>query len=206
MPYVASITSVLSGHLGWHRARLKFMARFTMALLQRRSADLWQIALALKADVQLKSNYRRIQRFLSEYEVDFTTLGRLLATLLPETAPHVVVLDRTEWHFGSSPVNVLTIGIAHEDMHESMAVPIAWSVSDEDGSSAADGQIQVLERFLQVIDPSDIDVMLADREFISVQWLQALREREIPFAVRLRSDRRIGDAPDGPALPIPIKS
>lgn len=124
MPYVASITSVLSDHLGYHRARLKFMARFTMALLQRQSADLWQIALALKAGVQLKSNYRRIQRFLSEYEVDFTTLGRLLATLLPESAPHVVVLDRTEWHFGSSPVNVLTIGIAREDMHESMAVPI----------------------------------------------------------------------------------
>jgi hypothetical protein len=95
-------------------------------------------------------------------------------------------------------VNVLTIGIAHEDMHENMAVPITWNVSATDGSSAADGQIQVLERFLQVIDPSDIDVTVADREFISVAWLQALREREIPFAGRLRSDRWIGDAPGGP--------
>ncbi|MCS4194613.1 hypothetical protein GGP50_002843 [Salinibacter ruber] len=34
MQYVRSITGVLSDHLGWHRARLKFMARFTATLLQ----------------------------------------------------------------------------------------------------------------------------------------------------------------------------
>jgi hypothetical protein len=60
MRYVASITNVLSNHLGWHRARLKFIARFTSALLQLTTKDLWKIALALKASVQQKSNYRRM--------------------------------------------------------------------------------------------------------------------------------------------------
>ncbi len=32
VPYVQSITNVLSDHLGWHRARLKLMARFRLAL------------------------------------------------------------------------------------------------------------------------------------------------------------------------------
>ncbi|WP_181149423.1 hypothetical protein [Salinibacter sp. 10B] len=46
------------------------MARFTSALLQLTTTDLWKIALALKAGVHQKSNYRRIQRFLAEYDVE----------------------------------------------------------------------------------------------------------------------------------------
>jgi hypothetical protein len=63
--YVASITNVLSGHLGWRCARLKFIplkfkARFTSALLRLRATDLWKIALALKAAPKQKSIYRCI--------------------------------------------------------------------------------------------------------------------------------------------------
>lgn len=104
MQYVQSITGVLSDHLGWHRARLKFMARFTSALLKLTTANLREIAVALKAGVKEESNYRRIRRFLSNYEMDFTALGRLLTRLLPQKSPYKVILDRTEWHFGDTPV------------------------------------------------------------------------------------------------------
>lgn len=196
MLYVQSITDVLSNHLGWHLARLKFMARFTSALLTQTTTDLWQLALALKAGVEQESNHRRIQRFLSDYEMDFPMLGRLLVHVLPETPPYKVVVDRTEWYFGEAPVNVLTMGIAHEKM----AFPVAWTVCPSGGSSGADAQLKVLERFLKVVDSDSIEVVLADREFISVRWLEALQAREIPFNIRLRSDRRVGDAPNGPAL------
>jgi hypothetical protein len=119
-----------------------------------------------------------------------------------------VVLDRTEWHFGQTPVNVLMVGIAHKGM----AFPISWTVLPKEGSSSAEEQCKALERFFAVVDPSDIEVVLADREFISAEWLRWLQDREVPFVVRLRSDRRIGLAsqdslregpsPGGPALPV----
>jgi len=34
-------------------------------------------------------------------------LGGLLLHLLPQTPPYEVVVDRTEWYFGETPVNVL---------------------------------------------------------------------------------------------------
>jgi hypothetical protein len=197
MRYVASITNVLSDHLGWHRARLKFMARFTSALLRLTTTDLWKIALALKAGVRKKWNYRRIQRFLAEYEVDFTALGRLLLHLLPQSPPYVVVIDRTEWHFGQTPVNVLTVGVGHDGM----TIPVVWRALPNGGGSGHADQTDVLERLLDVIDPSSIKAVLADREFISTGWLRQLQRREIPFCIRLRSDRRIGDSEEGPALP-----
>ena len=202
MRYVDSITSVLSDHLGWHRARLKFMARFTSALLRLTTTNLSKIALALKAGVQLESNYRRIQRFLSDYDMDFTMLARLLVHLVPERPPYVVALDRTEWHFGQTPVNVLMVGIAHRGI----CFPITWSVLPAGGSSGAGEQTKVLERFLAAVDPASIKAVVADREFISAEWLGRLQSHEIPFAVRLRSSRRIGlvsqdSLREGPALP-----
>lgn len=48
MHYVQSITNVLTNHLGWHRARLKFIARFQAALLKLQTTNLSKIAVSLK--------------------------------------------------------------------------------------------------------------------------------------------------------------
>lgn len=197
MPYVQSITDVLSANLGWHRARLKFMARFTAALLKMTTTNLREIAIALKAGVKEESNYRRIRRFLSSYEMDFTVLGRFLTRLLPQSAPYKVVIDRTEWHFGQTPVNVLMVGIAHKGV----AFPISWTVLAEGGSSSASEHCRALGRFFQVVEPSEIEAVIADREFISAKWLSWLQAREIPFVVRLRSNRHVV-SPEGTSLPV----
>ena len=197
MPYVRSLTDVLSGYLDWHLSRLKLMARFTSSVLTLTTTDLSKVALALKAGPKQESNYRRIQRFLSGYEVDFRALGSLLLHLLPQRPPYEVVIDRTEWHFGETAVNLLMVGIAHKGM----AFPIAWTALPSGGSSDFQSQAKVLERFLEVVDPDSIEVVTADREFISVPWMRRLRDRGIPFAIRLRSDRRIWESPEGPSLP-----
>lgn len=197
MWYMHSITNVLSDHLGWHRARLKCMARFIVALLQRTTTDLGALAVALKGSVQTASNHRRIQRFLAEYDIDFAMLGRFVAHLVPESPPYEVVVDRTEWEFGDTPVNILTVGIAHDKM----AFPVTQATLPTGGGSSSDDQIHVLERFLQPVGPASIQVLTADREFISVGWLKQLKKEGIPFAIRLRADRKVADTPNKGALP-----
>lgn len=172
------------------------MARFTAALLKMTTTNLREIAIVLKAGVKEKSNYRRIRRFLSSYEMDFTVLGRFLRSLLPTSPPYRVVIDRTEWHFGRTPVNILMIGIGHKGI----AFPISWTVLPTGGSSSASEHCRALGRFFQVVEPSEIEAVIADREFISAEWLSWLQAREIPFVVRLRSDRHIV-SPEGASLP-----
>jgi len=110
----------------------------------------------------------------------------------------VAVLDRTEWHFGKTPVNVLMMGIAHKGI----AFPVAWKVLPSGGGSGTESHVDVLERFLSIVDPASIEAVLADREFISVDWMDHLQENNIPFAIRLRSDRKVGLSPEGPSLPV----
>lgn len=75
----------------------------------------------------------------------------------------MVVIDRTGRHFGSTLVNVLTVGIAHRRM----TVPVVLRALPGGGSSGEIGHTNVLNQFLQVIDASRIEADLADREFIS---------------------------------------
>jgi hypothetical protein len=184
---------------------MTFMARFVLSALKLTTTNLRRIAVALKAGVKERSNYRRIRRFLAEYDVEYADLSALLIRLVPQDPPYVLVLDRTEWHFGQTPVNVLMIGIAHRGI----AFPIAWTALPKAGSSGSDEQIEVLEAALSALDASDVEALTADREFISVPWMKRLQAASIPFVIRLRSDRRLrlgedpGEDPgeDGPALP-----
>ena len=102
MPCVTALTNVLTQSLGWHRARMTFMARFVLCSLQLTTTNLRRIAVSLKAGVEERSNYRRIRRFLAHYKVDYGALSRLLVRLVPQDPPYqkppyVLVLDRTAW-------------------------------------------------------------------------------------------------------------
>jgi len=90
------------------------MARYVGSLLQMRTTNGKELALTLNPEVKNKSNYRRIQRFMADYDFGFDSFGRFLLWLLPQESGFVVVMDRTEWHFGSKPVNVLMIGVAYK--------------------------------------------------------------------------------------------
>ena len=197
MPYVTSLTNVLHQTLGWHRARMTFMARFVLCSLQLTTTNLRRIAVALKAEVKETSNYRRIRRFLAGYDLDYAALSTLLIRLLPQKPPYVLVLDRTEWHFGQTPVNVLMIGIAHRGI----AFPVAWTALPKSGGSGSEEQIEVLDAALCALDAEEVEALTADREFISVSWLKRLQAASIPFVIRLRSDRRLRLGEEGPALP-----
>jgi hypothetical protein len=172
------------------------MARLVLCSLQLTTTNLRRISVSLKADVKEPSNYRRIRRFLAGYDLDYAALSTLLIRLVPQEPPYVLVLDRTEWHFGQTPVNVLMIGIAHRGI----AFPVAWTVLSQGGSSTSKEQIEVLEAALCALDVADIEALTADREFISVAWLKWLQTVSIPFAIGLRSDRCLRLGEDAPAL------
>jgi hypothetical protein len=50
-----------------------------------------------------------------------------------------------------------------------------------------------------VVNPASVGALVSDREFISAAWLRRLHAESIPFAIRLRSDRRIARWPGASA-------
>ena len=57
---------------------------------------------------------RRIQRFFAEFDLDHDLIARFLYTLLPGNGKNVLVIDRTNWKFGSTDINIFMLAVAHE--------------------------------------------------------------------------------------------
>jgi hypothetical protein len=188
LPYVKQLTRVLSERLGWNRARMKLMARLMRVLPMQTTTNLAELAVVMKPEVETNSTYRRLQRLFAGFDFGYQRLGRFLLDLVPTEPPYVAVLDRTEWHFGQKAVNVLMIGIAEGGI----AYPVAWSVLEHGGGSGAEEHTELLDRFLRLVEPDELRALVADREFTGSDFLKALDQREIPFVIRLKKDRRIG--------------
>jgi len=109
----------------------------------------------------------------------------------------VVAIDRTEWHFGQTAVNVLTVGVAYEGI----AFPVTSATLGHGGGSGADEHTEVLEQFLRVVKPDQTRALVADREPAGSDFLEVLKERKVPFVIRLKVGRPVGPASGNWSLP-----
>src|SRR5690606_38933533 len=106
----------------------------------------------------------------------------VVAGLLRLEGPLTLVLDRTNWKVGRREVNLLVLAVATR-RHR---VGLMWTVLDRAGNSGAKERIALVERFIATFGKARIGLLLGDREFIGVEWLNYLIERDIPFVIRMR--------------------
>lgn len=94
-------------------------------------------------------------------------------------------MDRTDWKIGKTNINVLFIGLI---LPNGVFIPIIWELFDKKGNSSEQERITLIERFLKVWqNHTGLEVvLLADREFIGIQWFGALRKMNFSFIIRAR--------------------
>ncbi len=61
---IHSLEQILADNLTWNRARIKFLARFLVALFQVQTVSLAKIACVFAGKAKVASNYKRLQRFM----------------------------------------------------------------------------------------------------------------------------------------------
>jgi len=184
----------LSTNLSWNKARIKFLAAFLVALTQTRSVNLMRIAAHFGGRAVPASSYKRIQRFLRGFDLPLIELAQLLIRLMKLTPPFVVVIDRTEWKFGSTWHNILTLSVASEDV----AVPILWRFLKRKGCSFDTEREAIMSDCLQMFSASDIRYVCADREFASVRWLEFLTRENISYRLRIKANHTLTDKRGNP--------
>lgn len=179
----------LSNNLAWNKSRIKFLAAFLIALTQTRTVNLMRVAAHFGGRAKPSSSYKRIQRFLRGFDLPLIELAHLLIRLMKLTPPFVVVIDRTEWKFGSTWHNILTLSVASEDV----AVPILWKFLKRKGCSDDAERETIMCDFLEMFAASDIKYVCADREFASVRWLEFLTREKISYRLRIKANHELTD-------------
>jgi hypothetical protein len=75
-----SLGQKLNANLDWHGARIKFLARFLVALITTRTVNLAQIACVFAGEAQPASHYERCRRFLKDFALPYGELARFIVT------------------------------------------------------------------------------------------------------------------------------
>ena len=72
MNQINLLRQTLKPLLGWHGARLSFLALFLVALLRVKTINLTEIATGFRSNARTESSYKRLQRFLSNFDLDYS--------------------------------------------------------------------------------------------------------------------------------------
>lgn len=174
-------------------ARIKFFGMFLCALCKVQTVCFEKLSIAFEAEAKSSSSLRRIQRFMAEYVLDTDLIARLIFSMLPHSPPYRLAMDRTNWQFGATDINVLTLAI----VYDGVAFPVLISMLDKRGNSNTQERIAIIERYIRLFGYPTIDCLLADREFVGEKWIEYLNNHQIKYFIRIRENFYVDDPRTG---------
>ena len=187
MKHTGLMEQLKASGLKLHRSRLEFLSLLVIAMVRAKTVNLASLVGMMEGKVQPDSFYRRAQRFFQTLYLSDELVLRYVVQLHSQKS-YSLCLDRTNWKFGKLHINILTLAFAHEGV----AVPLLWSLLPKAGNSATQERIALLERLLTFLPSEQLEVLLADREFIGSEWFAYLCKQELPFVIRVPKDA-LGD-------------
>jgi hypothetical protein len=185
MDHINELIVILNGSFNWNKARVTCFAKMLLALLTTRTVNLNKIACSMSSNAEQMSRYRRLQRFFAKFPIDFDMIaGFIFRLFFVSDAQWYLTIDRTNWQWGKSNINILTLAIAFKGI----AIPIYWTLLDKKGNSETQERIALIQKFIDSFGKSCIAGLLADREFIGTEWFGSLLTEQIPFCIRVKDN------------------
>lgn len=136
--------SYFSNHL--NLARIRLICLFINALCKVKSVNFSKLSLGFDSKTSGTSNYRRIQRFFKEVDFPLEFVAKFIFALLLQQDSLVLVMDRTNWKFGSNNINILMLGVSYKNI----AFPILFKMMDKRGNSNTAERIDLIQKFKSV--------------------------------------------------------
>ena len=174
-------------------ARIKFISLFIIALSKVQTVGFEKLAVAFEGKAKTSSSHRRIQRFMAKYVLDTNIVARLIFSLLPHEPPYRLALDRTNWKLGTKNINILVISV----VYQGVSFPVIFSMMNKFGNSSTKERIDLMERYIKLFGFSNIDCLLADREFVGEQWTAYLNENNIRYYIRIKENFKVFNPRNG---------
>ncbi len=188
MDSLSELMQSLNGYFKWNKARLFCLSGMLLALITVRSVNLRAMAVAFCSDAQVDSRYKRLNRFFAYFKIDFTLLARwIFALFFTQQDKVYLTIDRTNWYWGKSKINVLTLSIAHEGV----AIPLLWQALDKAGNASAQEHIAIVQRFVNLFGTDCIAGILGDREFASHELFCWCNHYKLPFYIRIKDNAHV---------------
>jgi len=175
---------------------LKRALDVVQAMITGQSVNLSVLSGHLPGKSGLEAKKRRAERAFRDEQLTGELFLSLMLPLLPP-GKLLLSLDRTTCEHGSSPLNLLVLGVV---LH-GYTLPLVWTALPHDGNflgrtapmrtlarSSTDVSLKLVQRLLKSLPASRWKGLVADREFTLGAWFAFLRQQRIERAIRIRKD------------------
>lgn len=181
------LTCIFQEKTKWNLARVKFLVTFICALCKLQTVNFQRIAQDFGDHASPDSSLRRIQRFFSDFDFSGDIAARIIYSLLPSKPPYRLSIDRTNWQFGKTDINILAICVCYQGV----AIPLMWILLPKRGNSNQKEREALVSRYISLFGTESIESILADREFIGDSWIGGLVKLKIHFYFRIKANMRV---------------
>jgi hypothetical protein len=184
---IRDLEKILKEKTKFNKDRIFVFVRIIVAVIEMQSVNLKKVSRKLNPKVDQNVNYRRINRFFQFVSIPQEVIAKLITSFIKSKDNWTLTIDRTNWKFGKTYINFLVLGVAYRGM----AIPILWTLlENKGGNSNYKNRIDILEKFIKIFQKDKIKILVADREFIGKEWFKWLKDKNIPFAIRVKNSNK----------------
>jgi len=183
-----ALSRAVAKHIGLSATRRETLSWLALLIMQHGTISLWRLAAYVASATQIGSVRRRFYRFFQFVKIDSALAALVVAELLQLGGKSwVLAIDRTNWDFGKTTINILMISVAWNGM----GIPLIWMVLPAAGNSSTSERSELLDRLHAAFPNMKIAALMGDREFIGDAWMAFLHREKIPFILRLRENQYV---------------
>ena len=183
-----ALSRAVAKHIGLSTTRRETLSWLTLLIMQHGTISLWRLAAYVVSAAQTASVQRRFYRFFQYVRLDGTHSARVVVELLGLSGkPWVLAIDRTNWDFGKTTINILMVSVAWNGT----GIPLLWTLLPTAGNSNTSERTELLDRLRAAFPDMKIAALMGDREFVGDAWMAYLQRQNIPFILRLRENQHV---------------
>ena len=183
-----ALSGAVSKHIALSPTRRETLAWLTLLIMRQGTICLWRLAAHVACAARTASVRRRFYRFFQFVRLDGAMTARIIVDLLGLAGkPWVLAIDRTNWEFGKTSINILMLCVEWNGV----GIPLLWTLLPSAGNSSTTTRTCLLDRLRQTFPDLKIAALTGDREFIGSAWMAWLAREKIPFILRLRENQHV---------------
>jgi hypothetical protein len=112
-------------------ARVKLIAMFVCSLCKVQTVSFEKLANVFESHSQAASSLRRVQHFIANFPLCSDLIAKIIFSLLPDKEYVRLSIDRTNWKFGKTNINIFMLGVTYKGV----AFPLMFTMLDKRGNS-----------------------------------------------------------------------
>jgi len=173
-----ALSEAVAKHIKLSATRRETLAWLTLQIMQQGTISSWRLATFVASMAQTDSVRRRFYRFFQFVRIDSALAARVVVDLLRlDGKPWVLLMDRTDWDFGQTTINILMISVTWKGI----GIPLIWTLLPTAGNSNSAERTGLLDRLCATFKDIKIAALIGDREFIGDAWMTLSPPAENPF-------------------------